>query len=115
MWKCGCPFSNKQFRKTDEAAHVQASTGADLPRRSLYVNVPRRSRALFITRPDCHWSSAKKSFNVRGEPIICTPTDAFKCFMGTEMDMLVVGNYVLYKEHQIEALKKNYEKQYELD
>ena len=55
------------------------------------------------------------SFNVRGEPIICTPTDAFKCFMGTEMDVLAVGNYVLYKEQQDEALRENYEKRYELD
>ncbi len=55
------------------------------------------------------------SFNVRGEPIICTPTDAFKCFMGTEMDVLAVGNYVLYKEHQDETLKENYEELYELD
>ena len=55
------------------------------------------------------------SFNVRGEPIICTPTDAFKCFMGTEMDVLSVGNYLLYKEQQDEALKENYEERYELD
>ena len=55
------------------------------------------------------------SFNVRGEPIICSPTDAFKCFMGTEMDVLAVGNYVLYKEQQDEALKENYEERYELD
>jgi len=55
------------------------------------------------------------SFNVRGEPIICTPTDAFKCFMGTEMDVLAIGNYVLYKEQQNEALKENYEELYELD
>ncbi|MDC3141650.1 carbamoyltransferase [Alphaproteobacteria bacterium] len=55
------------------------------------------------------------SFNVRGEPIICTPTDAFKCFMGTEMDELAVGNYILYKEQQDEALKENYEERYELD
>ena len=55
------------------------------------------------------------SFNVRGEPIICTPTDAFKCFMGTEMDLLAVGNFVLYKEQQDEALKENYEERYELD
>jgi carbamoyltransferase len=55
------------------------------------------------------------SFNVRGEPIICTPTDAFKCFMGTEMDVLSVGNYVLYKEQQDEALKENYKEHYELD
>jgi carbamoyltransferase len=55
------------------------------------------------------------SFNVRGEPIICTPTDAFKCFMGTEMDVLAAGNFVLYKEQQDEALKENYEERYELD
>lgn len=55
------------------------------------------------------------SFNVRGEPIICSPTDAFKCFMGTEMDVLAVGNYMLYKEQQDEALKENYEERYELD
>ena len=55
------------------------------------------------------------SFNVRGEPIICTPTDAFKCFMGTEMDVLAVENYVLFKEQQDEALKENYEDRYELD
>ena len=55
------------------------------------------------------------SFNVRGEPIICTPTDAFKCFMGTELDVLAVGNYLLVKEEQDEAFKENYEERYELD
>ena len=55
------------------------------------------------------------SFNVRGEPIICNPTDAFKCFMGTELDVLAVGNYLLIKEDQDEALKENYEERYELD
>jgi carbamoyltransferase len=55
------------------------------------------------------------SFNVRGEPIICTPTDAFKCFMGTDMDVLAVGNYVLYKERQDDILRENYEELYELD
>lgn len=55
------------------------------------------------------------SFNVRGEPIICSPTDAFKCFMGTEIDVLAVGNFVLYKDQQYESLKENYEARYELD
>ena len=53
--------------------------------------------------------------NLRGEPIICSPTDAFKCFMGTELDVLAVGNYLLIKEEQDEALKENYEERYELD
>ena len=55
------------------------------------------------------------SFNVRGEPIICSPTEAFKCFMGTEIDVLAVGNYVLYKDQQDNALKEQYEGLYELD
>ena len=55
------------------------------------------------------------SFNVRGEPIVCTPTDAFKCFMFTEMDVLVVGNYLLYKNEQDDRLKESYESNYELD
>jgi carbamoyltransferase len=55
------------------------------------------------------------SFNVRGEPIICTPEDAFKCFMGTELDILAIGNYLLIKEDQNEDLKENYEERYELD
>ena len=55
------------------------------------------------------------SFNVRGEPIICSPTDAFRCFMGTDMDVLSVGNYVLYKEEQEDALLESYKEFYELD
>ncbi|NND41984.1 MAG: hypothetical protein HKO04_07895 [Silicimonas sp.] len=55
------------------------------------------------------------SFNVRGEPIVCTPEDAFRCFMGTELDMLVCGNVVLQKADQDPALKSNYNFEYELD
>ena len=55
------------------------------------------------------------SFNVRGEPIICSSVDAFKCFMGTNLDLLAVGNYLLIKEEQDESLKENYEERYELD
>ncbi|HIK86550.1 MAG TPA: hypothetical protein EYG08_15705, partial [Myxococcales bacterium] len=40
------------------------------------------------------------SFNVRDEPIVCTPGDAYRCFMATEMDLLVIGNIVFYKEEQ---------------
>ncbi len=55
------------------------------------------------------------SFNVRGEPIVCTPKDAFKCFMGTDLDVLALGNFLLIKEQQDKTLKKNYEESYELD
>ena len=55
------------------------------------------------------------SFNVRGEPIVNTPTDAFKCFMGTELDYLVIGNCILDKTKQDSNLKKDYTKEFELD
>ncbi len=55
------------------------------------------------------------SFNVRGEPIVCTPTDAFRCFMGTDIEVLAIGNCILRKEDQDPALKENYETKYELD
>ena len=50
------------------------------------------------------------SFNVRGEPIVCTITDAYKCFMGTDLEMLVCENFILYKEKQNIQLLKDYKK-----
>ena len=55
------------------------------------------------------------SFNVRGEPIVNTPIDAFNCFMGTELDKLVIGNCYLEKNSQDSSLKKDYTKEFELD
>jgi carbamoyltransferase len=55
------------------------------------------------------------SFNVRGEPIVCTPEDAFRCFMGTDIEVLVVGNCFLEKERQSPALKQDYKDRFELD
>lgn len=55
------------------------------------------------------------SFNVRGEPIVCTATDAFRCFMGTELDVLVVGNVFLEKSKQSQSLSIDYKASYELD
>jgi carbamoyltransferase len=55
------------------------------------------------------------SFNVRGEPIVCTPEDAFRCFMGTEMETLICGNAIVSKEHQNLTLVANYKSHYELD
>ena len=55
------------------------------------------------------------SFNVRGEPIVNTPTDAFNCFMGTELDYLVIGDCILDKLKQNPKLKKDYTKEFELD
>ena len=55
------------------------------------------------------------SFNVRGEPIVCTPEDAFHCFMGTEMDTLVIGNCLLRKTDQDPALAEDYKDKFDLD
>jgi carbamoyltransferase len=55
------------------------------------------------------------SFNVRGEPIVCTPTDAFRCFMGTELDALAIGNLFLDKQAQDPSLAENYKEKYDLD
>lgn len=55
------------------------------------------------------------SFNVRGEPIVCSPEDAFNCLMGTNIDFLVVGNCIMRKEDQNKLLIKDYKNAYELD
>ena len=55
------------------------------------------------------------SFNVRGEPIVNTPSDAFNCFMGTELDVLVIGNFYLDKNNQSEKLITNYKNKFSLD
>ena len=94
------------------------------PRRLLGAH-PDRARAT-PTRATTRCSSAFKqrtgcpvlvntSFNVRGEPIVCTPEDAFRCFMGTEIEVLVAGNCVLHKERQDPALKRDYKDAFELD
>ena len=55
------------------------------------------------------------SFNVRGEPIVCSVADAFNCFMGTDLDILVCNNFILYKDNQNKGLLKEYKNKYELD
>jgi carbamoyltransferase len=55
------------------------------------------------------------SFNVRGEPIVCTPEDAFRCFMGNELDLLVVGNCIMNKDTQDQTLKRDYSSAFDPD
>jgi carbamoyltransferase len=55
------------------------------------------------------------SFNIRGEPIVCTPQDAFRCFMGTHMDALAIGDFLLLKDEQDSDLARDYRQQFELD
>ena len=55
------------------------------------------------------------SFNVRGEPIVCSIEDAFNCFMGTNLDVLVIEDFILFKDHQDQTLIKDYKNKFELD
>jgi carbamoyltransferase len=55
------------------------------------------------------------SFNVRGEPIVGTPEDAFRCFMGTNIEVLAIGNCLLRKEDQDAKLSQDYKSAFELD
>ncbi len=55
------------------------------------------------------------SFNIRGEPIVCTPSDAFRCFMGTDLDLLVIEDFLLLKRSQVSKREKEYAKKFELD
>ena len=55
------------------------------------------------------------SFNVRGEPIVCSVEDAFNCFMGTNLDVLVIENFILFKDDQDKSLLKDYKNKFELD
>ena len=55
------------------------------------------------------------SFNVRGEPIVCSIEDAFNCFMGTNLDILVIENFIMFKDDQEKQLIKSYEDKFELD
>lgn len=55
------------------------------------------------------------SFNIRGEPLVCSPKDAFNCFMGTDLDILVINNFILYKDQQNQSLRLNYKENFLLD
>ena len=72
----------------------------------------------FLSRTGCP-VLVNTSFNVRGEPIVCTPEDAYRCFLGTEMDALVVGDFIMLKEDVEQTLdaasRKEYLAQFQLD
>jgi carbamoyltransferase len=100
-------------------SQIPAVTHVDYSARIQTVHAdtnPRYHRLLsaFHERTGCP-VLVNTSFNVRGEPIVCTPEDAFRCFMGTEIEVLVAGNCVLHKERQDPAKKLDYKDAFELD
>ena len=123
---------NKRLTKTDEEKALFGVEKLNVPRSIVpavtHIDYSARIQTVHSdTNPKYHSLISKfyevtgcplvvnTSFNVRGEPIICSPKDAFLCFMGTELDVLAVGNYLLLKEEQDKDLKENYEERYELD
>ena len=100
-------------------SEIPAVTHVDYSARIQTVHAdtnPRYHRLLsaFHERTGCP-VLVNTSFNVRGEPIVCTPEDAFRCFMGTEIEVLVAGDCVLRKEHQDPAKKLDYKDAFDLD
>ena len=124
--------SNKQIKMTDEQqklfgidklnikrSEIPAVTHVDYSARIQTVSGNTNKRyfdliSKFKEKTGCP-VVVNTSFNVRGEPIVNTPTDAFNCFMGTELDYLVIGNCILDKTKQDPNLKKDYTKEFELD
>jgi carbamoyltransferase len=91
----------------DYSARIQTVHGDTNPRYHALISA-------FEQRTGCA-VIVNTSFNVRGEPIVCTPEDAFHCFMGTEIETLAIGNCFLRKEEQHASLKRNYETAFDRD
>ena len=123
---------NRRIAMTDEQKELFGIDRLNVPRSDIpavtHVDYSARVQTVHRdTNPKYHAliSAFKKktgcpvivntSFNVRGEPIVCTPEDAFRCFMGTEIEVLAVGNCFLIKEEQDPALMKNYAEAFDLD
>ena len=123
---------NKRLEMTDEEKKLFGIEKLNVPRSLIpaitHVDYSARIQTVHKDTNPLYYSLLEKfyeitkcpvvvntSFNVRGEPIVCSPSDAFKCFMGTELDMLAVGNCLLYKKDQDESIKENYMDKYELD
>jgi carbamoyltransferase len=100
-------------------SEIPAVTHVDYSARiqTVHKETNRRYHALIQRFNECTGCPVivNTSFNVRGEPIVGTPEDAFRCFMGTDMDVLAIGNCFLRKEEQDPKLAKDYKSAFELD
>jgi len=125
-------IDNQRLEMTEEQKALFGIQKLNVPRSSIpaitHVDYSARIQTVhFDTNPKYHALISRfneitgcplvvnTSFNVRGEPIVCSPEDAFKCFMGTELDILAIGDYFLVKKEQDESLKESYKDKYELD
>jgi carbamoyltransferase len=117
---------------SEEEASLQGIASLNVPRSSIpavtHVDYSARIQTVHQeTNPKFHQLITKfyektgcpvlvnTSFNVRGEPIVCSPEDAFRCFMGTEIEALAIGNCLLWKEEQDPKFQLDYKNAFELD
>jgi carbamoyltransferase len=91
----------------DYSARVQTVHAATNPRFYALLEVFKRRTGCSVL--------INTSFNVRGEPIVCSPEDAFRCFMGTDLDCLVIGNCFLRKDEQNPSLRFVHVKRFDPD
>ena len=125
-------LSNRSYEMSDEEKNLFGINKLNIPRSEVpaitHVDYSARVQTVHFETNPIYYSLIRNffeltgcpilvntSFNVRGEPIVCSPEDAFKCFMGTELDVLVIGNYLMLKDEQDQSLIQNYEHKYELD
>ena len=130
--RAGCETAQTQAMTEQDSRNYSASTSSTCPQSDIpavtHVDYsariqtvhPRHESALL--QPDQRFKQltgcgviVNTTFNVRGEPIVCTPEDAYRCFMGTEMDELYVGNYCMKKSEQDNELRQEYFRKYDLD
>ncbi len=111
---CGIDRLNAPHSDIPAVTHVDYSARVQTVHRETNPRYHALIKA-FKAKTDCP-VIVNTSFNVRGEPIVCTPADAFRCFMGTDIDRLAIGNCFLKKEDQDPSLKvENYEDSFDLD
>ena len=125
-------FENKQKKRTEEQKNLFGIDKLNIKRSEIpavtHVDYSARIQTVHESTNSKYYNLLKKfkeitscpvlvntSFNVRGEPIVNTPEDAFNCFMGTDLDVLVIENFYIDKKKQNQSLKKDYSKEFELD
>ena len=123
---------NKQIKMTEESKKLFGIDKLNIPRSSIpavtHVDYSARIQTVHKNTNPRYYKLLTKfkeltncpvlvntSFNVRGEPIVCEVEDAFNCFMGTNLDILVCGDFIVYKNQQSQSLSKNYQDSFEKD
>lgn len=123
---------DKVFKMTDEQKKLFGINKLNVSRSEIpavtHVDYTARIQTVTETRNKIYYKLINKfkaktgcpvlvntSFNIRGEPIVNTPEDAFRCFMGTDIDRLIIGNFYLKKSEQPKNLIKNYKNEFNLD